>query len=189
MSPHTDSSIHFPATPPTFREYQLIHQTQERQRYPQRTNPPKPATSDPWKRKARLWLGLLGAVVGYCIWFGPAGDIGYMLMTTLFTALGLLYQWGEYRRAFREYKRQPQPLGFRISAAGLAVQWPQGWQRLPWSELARVRQVNDWLLLYPGPDFCYYLDLRRVPPPHTATEVRALLGKLEVSGPTATFAP
>ncbi|MBT9394335.1 hypothetical protein KLP40_14285 [Hymenobacter sp. NST-14] len=183
----SSSAILISATPPTFREYQLIHQTQERQRYPQRTNPPKPAASDPWKRKARLWLALPGVAVVYCIWFKPAGGIGYMLMTTVFTALGLLYQGREYRRAFREYQRQPQPLGFRVSAAGLAVQWPQGWQRLPWSELTSVEQVNDWLLLYPGPDFCYYLDLRRVPPPHTTAEVLALLDKYEVSGPAPTF--
>lgn len=65
---------------------------------------------------------------------------------------------------------------------------PQGWQRRPWHSLTRVQQVGDWLLLYPGPDFAYYLDLRRVPEPYTAVDVLALIGKGEKSGPAATFA-
>lgn len=181
-------TINLPATPPTFQEYQLIHQTQQRQRYPELADKQKPATSDPWKRKVWLWLGLLGAAVGYCIWFGPAGGVGYLVLTTLLTILGLLYQWWEYRRAFRMYQKQPRPLNFQVSESGLAVQWPQGWQRLPWPSLARVQQISDWLLLYPGPDFAYYLDLRRVQVPYTAIDVLALIGKGEKSGPAAIFA-
>ncbi|MBX0291982.1 hypothetical protein K3G63_16135 [Hymenobacter sp. HSC-4F20] len=180
--------ISLPTTPPTFQEYQLIHQTQQRQRYPELANQQKPATSDPWKRKVQLWLGVLAGAAGYFIWFEPAGGVGYLLVFSVFTALGLLYQWWEYRRAFLQYQRRPQPLGFRVSEAGLAVQWPQGWQRLPWPTLTRVQQVGDWLLLYPGPDFCYYLDLRQVPAPYTAVDVLALIGKQEVSGPAPTFA-
>ncbi|WP_152981570.1 hypothetical protein [Hymenobacter sp. AT01-02] len=107
---------------------------------------------------------------------------------TLFAVAGLLHQWLEYRRVFRTYQAQPRPLGFKIAEAGLAVQWPQGWQRLRWPDLTRVQQVGDWLLLYPGPDFCYYLDLRQVPDPYTAIDVLALIGKQEVSGSGPTFA-
>ena len=178
--------MHLPATPPTFREYQLIHQTQERQRYPDQRRRP-PVTSE--RQQVRM-VGialLVGLVVMYYV---PVARIAVKMLVGLgVTGLGLLYQWWEYRRAFQEYQRQPQPLGYRVSETGLGVQWPQGWQRLPWSGLTRVRQVNDWLLLYPGPDFCYYLDLRRVPPPHTAVDVLALIGKGEVSGPAVTFAP
>ncbi|AHJ96562.1 hypothetical protein [Hymenobacter swuensis] len=181
-------SIQLPATPPTFPEYQLIHQTQERQRYPELAAKQKPATSDPWRRKVQLWLGLLAGAVGYCIWFEPTGGVGYLVIFSLFTGLGLLYQWWEYRRAFREYQQRPQPLGFRVSETGLAVQWPQGWQRLHWHSLTRVQQVGDWLLLYPGPDFAYYLDLRQVPEPYTAVDVLVLIGKHKESGPAATFA-
>lgn len=68
------------------------------------------------------------------------------------------------------------------------MQWPQGWQRLPWPSFTRVQQVGDWLLLYPGPDFCYYLNLRQIPAPHTAVDVLDLIGKREDSSPAATFA-
>lgn len=180
--------INLPATPPTFPEYQLIHQTQQRQRYPELAAKQKPATSDPWKRKVALWLGLLGATVGGSVALKPNGWFGNVLFFSLFTGLGLLHQWWEYRRAFREFQAQPRPLGFRVSEAGLAVQWPQGWQRRPWHDLTRVQQVGDWLLLYPGPDFCYYLDLRRVPEPYTAVDVLALIGWRDMTVPGATFA-
>ena len=96
--------INLPATPPTFPEYQLIHQTQQRQRYPELAAKQKPATSDPWKRKVALWLGLLGATVGGSVTLKPNGWFGNVLFFSLFTGLGLLYQWREYRRAFREFQ-------------------------------------------------------------------------------------
>ncbi|MCA8829141.1 hypothetical protein [Hymenobacter pini] len=179
-------AINLPAIPPTFQEYQLIHQTQQRQRYPELAQRRQPVTSE--RRQVRtVAVALLVGLVA--LYFLPlARPMVKIWLALAATGLGLLYQWWEYRRAFREYQAQPQPLAYRISEAGLAVQWPQGWQRLPWHSLTRVQQVGDWLLLYPGPDFAYYLDLRRVPEPYTAVDVLALIGKGEKNDPAATFA-
>ncbi|RSK42421.1 hypothetical protein [Hymenobacter perfusus] len=179
--------INLPTTPPTFPEYQLIHQTQQRQRYPELADQPRPAASNPWKRTVLFCLGLTSAA--FSLYALRQGIVMYVLLLVIFTPLGLLHQRRKYRRAFREFQAQPRPLSFRVSETGLAVQWPQGWQRLPWYNLTRVQQVGDWLLLYPGPDFCYYLDLRRVPAPYTPVDVLALIGKREESGSAATFAP
>ncbi|WP_165768261.1 hypothetical protein [Hymenobacter amundsenii] len=38
-----------------------------------------------------------------------------------------------------------------------------------------MREIGDWLLLYPDVEFCYYLNLKRLPEPLTAADVRALI--------------
>jgi hypothetical protein len=178
--------INLPATPPTFPEYQLIHQTQQRQRYPELADQPRSAASTPWKRTVLFCIGLVSATL--TLYALRQGVVMYVLLLIIFTPLGLLHRRRKYRQAFQEHQAQPQPLAYRLSEVGLGVQWPQGWQRLPWHSLTRVQQVGDWLLLYPGPDFCYYLDLRQVPEPYTAVDVLALIGWRDMTVPGATFA-
>ena len=178
--------INLPATPPTFPEYQLIHQTQERQCYPELAHRRQPVTSERRQVRTVAVALLVGTAVLY---FLPlARPLVKIWLGLAVTAVALLYQWWEYRRAFRAYQEQARPLSFRVSETGLAVQWPQGWQRLSWHSLTRVQQVGDWLLLYPGPDFAYYLDLRRVPEPYTVVDALALIGWRDMSVPGATFA-
>ncbi|MET4106769.1 hypothetical protein [Hymenobacter sp. UYP22] len=178
--------INLPATPPTFPEYQLIHQTQQRQRYPEPAHRRQPVTSERRQVRTVAVAVLVGTVALY---FLPlARPLAKFWLGLVAIGLGLLYQWWEYRRAFREFQAQPRPLGFRVSETGLAVQWPQGWQRLPWHSFTRVQQVGDWLLLYPGPDFAYYLDLRQVPEPYTVVDVLALIGGRDMRVPGPTFA-
>ncbi|WP_426490722.1 hypothetical protein [Hymenobacter sp. 102] len=196
-------TIAFPATPPTFQEYQLIHQTQERQRILGNTTPAPVAKSV--LRQTAEWVGCVVLVVLYFKllisnfnwsewrdWLlsgKPLIATAVLGSITLFiNAIGALRSRLKYYRAFRE-QASSQPLSIDIESIGITVQWPhQNWQFLPWYDLTRVQQVGDWLLLYPGPDFAYYLDLRRVPEPYTAVDVLALIGWRDMSVPGATFA-
>ncbi|MDU0371778.1 hypothetical protein ACFPAF_15350 [Hymenobacter endophyticus] len=194
--------INLPATPPTFPEYQLIHRTQERQRILGNATPAPAAKSV--LRHAVEWLGCVVLVIlllkllisdfNWPEWWGwllsgkPLIAIAVFWGVTLFAnAVGALRRRRQYYCAFRE-QASSQPLSINIESVGITVQWPQDWQFLPWHSLTRVQQVGDWLLLYPGPNFAYYLDLRQVPEPYTSVDVLALIGKREESGPAATFA-
>ncbi|MBD2715577.1 hypothetical protein KBK19_11065 [Microvirga sp. STR05] len=46
-----------------------------------------------------------------------------------------------------------------------------------WQKFYRIRHIESWVLLYPNQEFCYYLDLRNVQPPATASQVLNLLTK------------
>ncbi|MBT2556560.1 YcxB family protein [Hymenobacter sp. ISL-91] len=158
-----------PATPPTFAEYQLIHQTQERQRHP---NPEstRPVTSDPWSNWLKGALVLAGSFGFYSI---TGGGVVFMAFGVMMVGLGLLHQLWEYRRAFREQQARPQPESLEFSEAGLRLHYPLGTVFHTWDSLYRVREIGDWLLLYPDMEFCYYLNLQRLPEPLTAADVRA----------------
>ncbi|WP_139923967.1 YcxB family protein [Hymenobacter sp. DG01] len=175
-------SLRLPATPPTFAEYQLIHQTQQQRRYPDRPNSRRPATSDSWKQKVQLWLA---GVFGGSLYFwlqGPGAWLAWALLTTLLTGLGLLHEWWEYRKAYREYQLRPVPTGFQLKAEGLVVEQATTRQFYPWSSFYRILHLDDLLLFYTSIEYCFYLDLRRVPPPATPADVLNLLRHPEVAG-------
>lgn len=161
--------LKIPATPPTFAEYQLIHQTQERQRHP---NPEatRPVTSDPWPNWIKAALVLAGSF-GFS--FATSSGLGFILFGVAMVGFGLLHQLWEYRRAFREQQARPQPEALEFSDAGLRLYYPLGTVFHAWDSLHRVREIGDWLLLYPDMEFCYYLNLKRLPEPLTAADVRA----------------
>ncbi|OWP63225.1 hypothetical protein CDA63_10245 [Hymenobacter amundsenii] len=159
-----------PSTPPTFAEYQLIHQTQERQRHPS-PEATRPVTSDPWPQWLKGALVLAGS-------FGlsfASGGLAFMVLGVVMVSLGLLHQLWEYRRAFRQQQARPQPKSLEFSEAGLRLHYPLGTVFHAWGSLYYVREIGDWLLLYPDVEFCYYLNLKRLPEPLTAADVRALI--------------
>ena len=188
------------ATPPTFAEYQLIHQTQERQRNPapqQVRQVYTPVTSDPWPKLLHrslqsallLAAGFVGALFlpgelkGKIRFFGVIVVIGL-----LGTAFSLLHQRWEYWRAFKQQRARPQPESLEFSEAGLRLHYPLGTVFHPWDSLCRIREMGDWLLLYPDMEFCYYLNLQRLPEPLTAADVRALIQWSDMRTGKAIFA-
>ncbi|SDY06783.1 hypothetical protein [Hymenobacter psychrophilus] len=173
-----------PATPPTFAEYQLIHQTQERQRHP---NPgaTRPVTSDPWPNWIKGALILAGS---FGVSFATGGGLGFMLFGVVLVGFGLLHQLWEYRRAFRQQQARPQPEALEFSDAGLRLHYPLGTVFHCWDSLYRVREIGDWLLLYPDTEFCYYLHLKRLPEPLTAADVRAVVRGHNMRADKAIFA-
>lgn len=173
ISPEKLSSIHVEAATPTFTDYQTIHQEQERQRYPGQTH--KPATSDPWKQKGKLWLAFfLFSGLGYWL-MGPGKWLGWAFITLLFTGIGLLYQLFEYRRAYRLVSAQSHPSGFQVSQDGVKLSFQRGEVFYPWSEFYRIQHIEPWLLLYTSVEHNYYLDMRRIPRPATSADLLALL--------------
>ena len=178
-----------PATAPTFAEYQLIHQTQERQRYPATKQARQPVTSDSWRQKLKLWLSLVGTTgLLYWLW-APKRLVGWALVMAVLTMLGLLYQRWEYWRAFREQQTRLKPESFELTEEGLLLHFPTGSSVFHrWESLYRIQDIGPWLLFYPGVDYCYYLDLRQLPAPLTVADVRALINWQELRLPPATFA-
>lgn len=167
----TTITLTIPATPPTFAQYQLIHQTQERQRHP---NPEatRPVTSDPWPNWIKGALVLAGS---FGASFVTGSGLGFILFGVAMVGVGLLHQHWEYRRAFRQQQARPVPEAFELTETGLRLHYPAGTIFHAWDSLYRIREIGDWLLFYPDMEFCYYLDLRRLPALLTAADVRALI--------------
>ncbi|AII50985.1 hypothetical protein [Hymenobacter sp. APR13] len=172
-------SITVSATQLSAREFAAIHQEQQRQRYPPDTRhrqiAPLP-TPHGWHSGwwDATWLLLLAAGSAW----GPPGVRGYirlLLIGSLFTAAGLWYRGREYRRAFRQSPTAGLNTRFEIIESGVVVEHQGRFTTFLWPELYRVRHLRPWLLLYPNPEYCYYLDLRNVNPPASAADVLQLL--------------
>ncbi|WP_157547621.1 hypothetical protein [Hymenobacter sp. DG25A] len=173
ISPERLLSIHVEAATPTFADYQTIHQEQERQRYPNQTR--KPATSDSWKQKGKLWLAFfLSSGLGYWL-MGPGKWLSWAFLTLFFTGIGLLYQLYEYRKAYRQISARLHPSQFRVSQNGVKLTFPRGEAFYTWSEFYRIQHLSPWLLLYTSVEHSYYLDMRRIAPPATSADLLALL--------------
>ncbi|MBG8552162.1 hypothetical protein [Hymenobacter guriensis] len=153
--------MNVPSSPPTFAEYQLIHQTQQHQRNTNR--PRKPATSDSWKKKFQLWLGFtLSSGTVYWI-FGPKKWLAWALLAAILTGLSLLHQWWEYRKAYRQFAVRLHPTGYSVRSEGVEVHWPDQTAYYRWTDFYRLQLIGKWLLLYTSVEDCYYLTLTNLP--------------------------
>ncbi|MCR5886920.1 hypothetical protein LRS06_03840 [Hymenobacter sp. J193] len=153
--------MNVPSSPPTFAEYQLIHQTQQHQRNPDRLR--KPDTSDSWKKKVQLWLTFTVSS-GIISWSaGPKKWLGWALLAAIFTGLGLLHQWWEYRKAYRQFAAHLHPTGYLVRPKGVEVQWPGKTVYYRWMDFYRLQLIGEWLLLYTSVEDCYYLALTDLP--------------------------
>ncbi|GAB3637155.1 hypothetical protein GCM10027422_27450 [Hymenobacter arcticus] len=71
--------------------------------------------------------------------------------------------------------RQPCAARFELRPAGLCGQSQLSAIESRWAGLLHARLLGPWLLRYITEAACYYLDLRRLPPPATEADVLALL--------------
>ncbi|TGE29640.1 hypothetical protein [Hymenobacter metallicola] len=162
----------------SFAEFQAIHQEQQRRRYPDDKREPRPATSDPWKVKVQRWAAIVatGAALGF--WFRPRAWVGWVVLVTVSSVLGLAYQWWEYRQAYRQRQAKQLPTSFVVEAAGVQVTTQgEGSRFFRWVDFYSIQQVPGWVLLYTSVEHCYYLNLERVQPPATAAQVLEVLPK------------
>ncbi|TGE25443.1 hypothetical protein E5K00_09715 [Hymenobacter aquaticus] len=158
----------------SFAEYQAIHQEQQRRRHPAQETP-KPETADPWKMKVQRWAAVVAAGAAGSFWLQPKKLVGWLVLATVGTALGLLHQWWEYRRAYRQGPAQQASTSFAAEARGIYVEQAGKRRFYRWQEFYSIQPVGHWLLLYTSVEHCYYLDLNRIEQPATADELRALL--------------
>jgi RES domain-containing protein len=176
--------IHIAPAAVSFAEYQAIHQQQQRRRYPAQEHEPKPVTSDPWKVKVQRWavLAATGVAAGY--WLVPGGWFSWLLTATVFTALGLAYQWWEYRQAYRQLPDRQQATSFAADTLGITVTQNGSSRFFRWTDFYDIQHVPGWLLLYTSVEHCYYLNLSLVQPPATVADMERLLPTPHVA-PTA----
>ncbi|MBD2715567.1 hypothetical protein KBK19_11015 [Microvirga sp. STR05] len=161
-------------------EFTRIHQIQEQRRYPDAVRQrqiaplPSPAGWNYWWVAGWILLLLAG------IWLAPELWQRYLrlaLFASLITVIGLLYQRYEYRKAFRQSPTAGLNTRFEVLETGIIVEHEGRFTTFLWREFYRIRHIESWVLLYPNQEFCYYLDLRNVQPPATASQVLNLLTK------------
>lgn len=84
----------------------------------------------------------------------------------------------QLRRGYGQNTVLQQPADFTLTEEELRGSSPSGEFRTPWTTLRQAIRVGpDWLLLYPTPAACYYLDLRRLEAPATPAAVETLLAQ------------
>ena len=176
MSALSVTSIQVAHCAVSFAEFQVIHQQQQRRRYPEQPAP-KPETADPWKVKVQRWAALVATGIGGGLWFGPRFWVIWLVVVTLFTVLGLAHQWWDYRRAYRQGTVRQRPTSFVVEQPGVQITQDGRSCFFSWTEFYSVQVIGSWLLLYTSVEHCYYLNAELVQPPATAAQVLDLLPK------------
>jgi hypothetical protein len=158
----------------TFTEYQAVHQEQQRRRHPSQATP-GPVTSDSWRKKGQLWVGSVLSMGASYWWLGSGRWFAGAVVVTVFTGLGLIHQWFEYRRAFRQHAKAQLATSFELNADTVVIQQENHHRTLGWRDFYSIQHVSDWVLLYTSVEHCYYLNLKQVQAPATAADVLSLL--------------
>lgn len=175
LPPSAAAPIHVAPSTVSFADYQAIHQEQQRLRYPGQQHEPKPATSDPWKVKVQRWAAIVATGVAAGYWLRPGGWFSWLLTATVFTVLGLAYQWWEYRQAYQKMPDKQQATSFTAESHGITVTQNGHSRFFRWADFYSIQRVPGWLLLYTSVEHCYYLNLSLVQPPATAADIEQLL--------------
>ncbi|RSK42422.1 hypothetical protein [Hymenobacter perfusus] len=111
--------------------------------------------------------------------------------TLVFLAVAVLYALFraglvryQLRRGYAKNPTLQQPVEFTLTATEIIGRSALGQFSGKWALIRRAVWVQPhWLLLYPTEAACYYLDLRRLQPPATASEVAALLTRHNIPQP------
>lgn len=141
-----------------------------------------------WRKRPRTrlagWLLLLW--VSAMSYFVVRDYLTYHQLTDYFTptilAVGIvaafLRGWLVRWQLRRYYARTPalgSPARFELSEAGLRGQGRLSRTETQWAGIVQAQVVGHWLLLYITEATYHCLDLRRLQPPATEADVRALL--------------